>query len=159
MGTELCFVMPAMENLIGSNLTSVIGSLNAGLKASPTNYLQTFGSAMSAAAIESNITAAEKYLINVWKKNTHCQTFDEQRYWSYHHSNTMNVNELPPTSASMRLHILRAMYITYIQTHFMDQHENLDPNLFGYTQGDDNCTPQKIHTIIPPVDDLPPNCT
>ena len=60
----------------------------------------------SEACLEDNIMMAEEYLVNVVQKGTKCKTFDELRVWKYHHSKCMLIEDLPPTSRSIRLHIL-----------------------------------------------------
>ena len=53
-------------------------------------------------SIEKNIKMAEEYLVKVVKRDTECKNFDELRVRSYCHSKCALIEELPPTSASVR---------------------------------------------------------
>src|SRR5437867_763472 len=87
---------------------------------------------------EETIIQAEKYLINVIKKDSPCKNMDELRYWMYCHSKNKCLEDLPPTSRVTRQHILRALFGTYIQAHCLEENcHQLDPLLFGYTDGGD----------------------
>ena len=49
------------------------------------------------------------------QKDSSCKSFDKLRSYQYHYSTNNAIRELPPTSASINLHILRAFYLTHIQ--------------------------------------------
>ena len=107
----------------------------------------------------SSVNKAEQYLVQVVKKNNISVTFDDLRYWTNHFTNAVSVNELPPTSQSIRLHILRALYITYYQINLLQSNiEQLDPLKFGYIIEENCLIPAKIHILYPTIDELPPKC-
>ena len=98
-------------------------------------------------------------MVRVTEKNSKYQTFDELRVSSYYHSKSVLIEDLPPTSASMRLHILRAFYITYTQTNCLNRFKApLNPLLFGYQIQDDLLVPKQVKILLPPLSDLVPSC-
>ena len=101
---------------------------------------------------------AEQFLVNIVKKGTECSTFDELRVWSYYHAKCALIENLPPTSKTIRLHILRSFYIVFMQTNCLDL-KYLDPTLFGWKEDSDLLLPDRVQILIPPSDDLIYNCT
>ena len=61
-------------------MTSKVGTKVAALKASPGRFLQGFGEYDVTDTIFHN---AEKYLVNVIRLKTKCETFDDLRYHQY----------------------------------------------------------------------------
>lgn len=55
---------------------------------------------------------AEKYLVQIKYKTSPLSSFDELRYQEYTYNNKA-IMEHSPTSNTVRLHILRALYITH----------------------------------------------
>lgn len=110
--------------------------------------------------LKSSMESAEKYLVQVYKKNSVCTNFDELRYHTYHFGRTaVSLLDLPPSSQSIALHILRAYYATYQQVNILEVNIlKLDPTQFGYVLEDNNLLPRKILTLYPPIDELVPNC-
>ena len=109
--------------------------------------------------IESSIKNAEKYLVQVLKRNNSSETFNELRYWMYHYGNRKTILDLPPSSDSIRLHILRAFYVTYQQINILKKDcYKLDPLNFGYIFDNDFVVPMKNNALFPPIDELVPNC-
>ena len=55
-------------------------------------------------SIEKNIKMAEEYLFEVVKRGTdsECKNLNELRVWSYCQSKCALIEELPPTSTSIR---------------------------------------------------------
>ena len=106
------------------------------------NYLYLLYLGISQSYIDHVIINTEKYLIQVIKKNNKTETFDELRYIMYHHSSRTAISELVPTSASIRLHILRALYHTYQQLNILKTNRPLlKPEHFGYCYKDDCLIP------------------
>lgn len=73
---------------------------------------------------------AEEYLCLVVSKTANKKTFDELRCWSYCWVLTKNclVENLPPTSNSIKLHILRAFYVVNTQLNCLNSYATaLDP--------------------------------
>ena len=69
----------------------------------------------SETGIKNSIRNGEQYLIKVLKKTRQSLTFDDLRYWIYHYGSQFLITELPPTSASIHLHILRSFIATHKQ--------------------------------------------
>ncbi|KAJ8668266.1 hypothetical protein QAD02_009929 [Eretmocerus hayati] len=110
-GEEFCSVLPAIHHLTGSDYTSKIGTKTKALQGNPVHFLLRFAKDDSEICIEESIKLAEEYLVNIVQKSSKCDTFDRLRLWSYYHSNKSLIEDLPPTSKSIRLHILRAFYV------------------------------------------------
>lgn len=93
------------------------------------------------------------------KKTCELATFDEFRLWSYNRGICTTVFELPPTSNSIRLHILRALFVTHQQINILNEEANkLKPEFFGYELENGYIVPKKVPLQYPPIDDLIPNC-
>ena len=72
---------------------------------------------------------------------------------------SVSVENLPSTSQTMRLHILRCFYITHLQMNCLNVNAtSLDPELFGFEKHDDLLIPKKVKILLPPIEDLIPNC-
>lgn len=65
--------------------------------------------------MEESVAMAEEFLVKIMRKGSDCKTADDLRLRSYHHATCALIEELPPTSNSMKLHILRAYYVVYTQ--------------------------------------------
>jgi hypothetical protein len=65
---------------------------------------------------------------------------------------------LPPTSRSVREHILRSLYCTHNQIMCLEPQINLDPTLYGYTNTGDWLLPKTGIIVCPDEDDLVPSC-
>ena len=145
LGDPLCKVLPAVHTLTGCDYTSKFGTKAAALKASPETFLKGFGT--TEVDIENTIQLAEKYLVQVRKKDSLCDTIDQLRYYEYHHSKSL---DLPPTSHATRLHILRSFYVTYQMTKLLTAtQEQIDPTLYGFQETDNLLVPQIGRNPIP----------
>ena len=110
--------------------------------------------------INENVRAAEEFLIQVIKKDSHCKTFDQLRLSIYKQQQSKTLQELPPSSDSVKDHILRAYFICYQQIHCFDQNsEQLDPLYFGFIKEDGLLIPKKILVTFPSNEDLVPSCS
>ena len=105
-------VLPAIHNLTGSDTCSKIGTKKAAIKANPTDYLKEFGRDL--ANFQESAFKAEEYLVKVLSLTTSFKTMDELRFYKFHHSKNMKIVDLPPTSFSLKGHLLRAFYATYM---------------------------------------------
>ena len=113
----------------------------------------------SITSIEENIEMAEQYLVKVFKRSTNCKNFDELRIFSYHLKCAL-IDDLPPTSNTIKLHILRAYYIVYCHINCLEiTVTSIDPKLFGFVEENDLLLPEKVEILIPPVEEFSPNCT
>lgn len=109
---------------------------------------------MSEVDVAMAVRNAEEYLLKIKKKNKF-SSFDMLRYKTY--SNHALISDLPPTSATIYLHILRAFYVTYQQINLLNQdRELLDPELFGYCVIDEYIVAKEISVLYPPLDQLLP---
>ena len=76
-----------------------------------------------------------------------------------HYGNTTSILDLPPTSNSIKLHILRAFYATYEQINLLNAEcLKLDPLQFGYVLEDEYLIPKKVAISFPSINELVPNC-
>ena len=70
----------------------------------------------------------------------------------YHYGNTTSILDLPPTSNSIKLHILRAFYATYEQINLLNAEcLKLDPLQFGYVLEDDYLILKKVAISFPSI--------
>lgn len=110
--------------------------------------------------IALSVEKAEKYLVKVLRGSSGATTFNELRYLLYHHGKKIAFTDLPPTSSSMKLHILRAIYHTHLQiTCITESPSILDPCQFGYEQLGGRLIPKSVIELYPSIYDLVPNCT
>ncbi len=150
LGPQLCDVLPALHALTGNDITSKVGTKSASLKAEPTKYLLEFEKTSNA-----EVTSAEQYLVQVMKKGSTFETMDKLRYEIYHHSKSASFADLPPTSFSLKGHIMRAHYSVYQQLHCLDD-DSLDPHHYGFEEDDGLLIPITYHQLLP--DNLPLDC-
>jgi len=101
--------------LTGSDVTFKVGTKAAALKAQPERYLQDFGENTFA----TDLFQAEKYLVNVFEAKSTCATFDELRYNIYTSKNK-TLTELPPTSSTIRGHLLHCHYFVRVCVTLLD---------------------------------------
>ena len=98
---------------------------------------------------------AEEFLVKIMRKGSDCKTSDELRVWSYHHAKCVLIEELPPTSKSIRLHILRSFYVVYTQINCLNKYaRQLNPTEYGWNQEDDLLLPEKVLILLPSADEL-----
>lgn len=79
---DLSTVLPAAHVLTGCDTKSKFGTKHSALKAAPAKYLSKFGHPVTGPDLDDSIELAEKYLVQVLKRNTQCSTMDELRYVS-----------------------------------------------------------------------------
>lgn len=67
------------------------------------------------------------------------------------------VDELIPSSESIKYHIERAFIATYNQFNILNTNcKTLDPSMFGFIKEESYLLPKKVLSIFPPIDDLIP---
>ena len=117
---------------------------------------------LSEGTIRNYMYQAEKYLVRVLDRNTNCETFDSLRYKMYTQK-MCAISELPCSSRSVELHILRAFFATYNLKNILSPTALvLDLNFFGYNVEKDKSmqiSPRKNNDIYPPIRNLVPCCT
>lgn len=153
LGSDTSKILVALHHLTGCDSTSKFGTKAAALKADPVHYLSDFGKELNCI----NFILVEEFLVNVYKSGTSCRTMDELRYYLYHHSKK-TILELPPTSRSVRGHVLRAFFGTYLQLHCVSNPQ-LDPRHFGFIEEDGNLQPDQLQVLLPDDFALPCKCT
>ena len=116
------------------------------MKADPVQFLQLFGKNPHHAAFTQTLDMAERYLVQVLKRGTHCQTMDELRFVLYHQSR-QSFLDLPPTSFATKGHILRAFYVTYMPLNCLDTIEQ-DPKNFGFEEQDGLIVPNTFRRLV-----------
>ena len=151
LDTHVCKVLIPLHHLTGCDSTSKFGTKAAGLKANPGHYLCDFGKDPN----DIDFGLVEEFLVNVYKSGTHCKSMDELRYHLYHHHSKKTILDLPPTSHSIKGHILRAFHGTYLRLHCLDRPQ-LDPQSFGFSQEDGIMQPDRLQILLP--DDFPMPC-
>ncbi|XP_033218033.1 uncharacterized protein LOC117173515 [Belonocnema kinseyi] len=128
-------VLSAIHHLTGSDYTSNVGTKYAELVSKPEHYLKNFSLVSTEEDMDNSLRAAEEYLVKVVRSasmNVESKTFDQLRFAMYHFNNS-GIHDLPPTSASIRLHIQRAFYNTNLQLNCLNAlSKQLNPLLFGY---------------------------
>lgn len=103
---------------------------------------------------------AEKYLVRACKNIDNINTFNELRLWSYKFSKNFTLADLPPTTDSIRLHILRSYFVTYMYINCLNnQAPKLNPINYGFRFEGTLLVPQKVEILLPPPQELIPNCT
>lgn len=181
----MCSILPAILHLSGSDYTSKICTKLAAINADPEKYLLHFAQGrklwlpylikhvllfleltgyiefpeITSVNAEKQMELAEEYLVKTWKKNCEAKTFDELRVWVYRYGSKGSLKDLPPTSASIRLHILRALHATLTYVTCLEENApTLDPLCYGYVECDGGLVPKRVETLLPPTEELLPNC-
>lgn len=113
---------------------------------------------MDPESVEEAIALAEKFLVQVLKRESDCSTMDQLRLWMYYWGGKQDLVDLPPTSRSVREHILRSLFCTYNQIMCLEPLINLYPTLYGYTNTGDWLLPKTGFIICPDEDDLVSSC-
>jgi hypothetical protein len=103
------------------------------------------------------IDKAEAYLTQVHKKGTTMKTMNQLRSHRYHHAKQSRLDDLPPTSHAIRLHIERAYFATNEMVSLLSPCEPIDPRQFGFELIDDLLVPSRGNNPIP--EDLAIHCT
>ena len=130
IGRTLSQALPAVHTLSGCDHTCKLGKKHTALLVKPELYLRDFG--LSKDNVDSLIDIAEAYLTQVLKKGTTLKTMDHLRSFKYHHAKQTSLEDLSPTSYSIRLHIKRAYLATYEVVSLFKSQESLDPRNFGF---------------------------
>ncbi|KAL4238796.1 hypothetical protein ACF0H5_003503 [Mactra antiquata] len=144
----LCRVIIALHVLTGCDLTSKVGTKRAALKANPELYLTLFGNSLDEENRREILALAERYLVKVCKPSSSCETMDELRYSMYRCSKSINLKDLPPTSASIKNHILRCLYVSFKQMNCLKQ-LNINPTDFGYEETGGLISPCRVYNPVP----------
>ena len=109
--------------------------------------------------LDDSIDKAEKYLLAMAFPGYECENFNELRY-SVYYKKLCDYSDLPPTTDSIRLHILRAYYATHQQISLLEKNRRiLDPLKYGYCYDDDDILmPKRNYILFPPISELVPCC-
>ena len=155
VGMNLCKVLPAIHALSGCDYTSKVGTKHSALLVNPEMYLKDLG--ILNHNVDSLFDKAEAYLTQVLKKGTTFKTLDQLRFHKYHHAKRASLEDLPPTSYSIRLHIKRAYLATYEMISIFTSQASLDPRQFGFELNDELLIPSNGRNPIP--EDFAIHCT
>ena len=101
--------MPLLEAI----LPAKFGTKAVALKADPVSYMKGFGEIPNDSNLDALYAKAEGYLVQVIKEGKHCKTVNELWYLVYHQSKVTSLDELPPTSYSLRRHLPRSFYSVF----------------------------------------------
>ena len=113
LGGEKCSALLKAYILTWYDVTSKIGTKASAVASKPENYLDDFG---IGSLRDSSLAWAEKYLVRIFSPKSNCKTSDDLRYEIYK-TKKKALNQLPPTSSTIRGHLLRAITLcTYAQT-------------------------------------------
>ena len=127
-------------------MTSRVGTKAAALKAKPESYLQHFGEEPLS---EATIRLTEKYLVKVVDLKSGSETFDELRYKIYT-TKGKSINNLPPTSSSLKGHLLRCHYFANMCLSLLNFRDfNLLPTNYGWSYLNGMLTADKNLSIMP----------
>ena len=154
-------ILPAIHALTGSDSTSKVS--NKRIAPSKAEYfaqqLQNFG---KTPINDEMISTAETFLVScLARKSSNASTFKELRLEQYHKKAfKFDLEKIVPTSAKIRLHILRAYYQTYmwISAPYVSKCE-IDPTHYGYELQIDILVPAITNNkSMPPDFPSPCNC-
>ena len=147
-------MLPAVHAHTGCDVTSKFGTKSAGIKSNPSMYLKDFGKLEG--DVEEALCSAEKYLVQVLNSGDHSiKTLDNLKYRIYHQHKSTTTLDLPPTSYAAKGHILRALYVVYIQTNCLNN-ASLDPMKYGFQMVEGILEPKIYHHPLP--DHMATNC-
>ncbi|KAK7067945.1 hypothetical protein SK128_028378, partial [Halocaridina rubra] len=107
--------------------------------------------------MDNEVAKAEAYLMQIFKKGTGMETMDQLRYYKYHHAKRSCLDDLPPTSHTIRLHIRRTHFATNQMVSLLSSCEPLDPKEFDFELIGNLLVPSKGNNPIP--EDLAIHCT
>ena len=145
LGEDLCSVLIKAHIFTGCDYTSKVGTKSAAVKSKPELYLMDFGNETS---INEQYSIAEKYLVNFVQKNSQHNTFNELRYEQYF-CRRKQIADLSPTSVSIRGHLKRCYYVTYMCINLLKSRELLDPLSYGWHVFDGGFYPDQQIVTLP----------
>lgn len=148
--------LPAIHSLTGCDTTSKIGTKLAALRAAEScaeDLLFDFGKQPLNEDMEKR---AEEFLVRTLGSNL--RTMDALRFHQYHHKKVRNIQDLVPTSRSIRLHIKRSYFQCYKWIHALEVIAELNPLDYGYTKMEGTLIPQITEDPSEP-EDFPKPCT
>ena len=134
---ELAEVLPAIHALTGCDTTSKVGTKARALKVGVLSGYKLLYSFGRDNIHEDMIYDAEKFLVKCIS-NHEVDAFDELRCLVYHEKHlTFDIDRFPPTSNSIRFHILRAYQQcrVWLYAPFLENIE-LDALNYGYNLDD-----------------------
>ena len=163
-----CLVLPALHMLTGCDTTSKVGTKSSAVQEALVDKkghdkelwkeLKGFGETESDLVLEKCFKQAERFLVRIYKPTTKVNTMDALRDSIYHRSESKTLEDLPPTSHSLRDHIKRAFYITFQQVHCLDTYDyDLKATDYGFEKVEDKLMPVQSYNPLPEA--LPLCCT
>ena len=153
-------VLPAVHALTGCDTTSKVGTKTSSYRAATKYGFELLHSFGKSDITEPILLSAEEFLVRCLDSKSNVKTFDDLRNQMYHTKTfQLDLEKLPPTSGSIRLHILRA-YLQcklWLNAPIMRQC-TVDATEYGYCQDEDELTPQIVLDGSLP-DDFPMPCS
>ena len=141
-------VLPAVHALTGCDTTSKVGTKTSSYPATTKYGFELLHSFGKSDITEPMLLSAVEFLVRCLDSKSNVKTFDDLRNQMYLTKTfQLDLEKLPPTSGSIRLHILRA-YLQY----------TVDAAEYGYCQDEDELTPQIVLDGSLP-DDFPMPCS
>ena len=149
LGTALSKAILKAYILTGNDYISKIGTKHAAISCKPDYYLANFGDAE--ALSEQDIYQAEEFLVHVWagvRSSTTSQTFDQLRL--EHYLNGSSIDNLPPTSSVVRVHIHRGYFLIKEASNLLKlgKHSS-DPLQYGWREQFGRLIPSKNFKSLP----------
>ena len=162
---SLCLPNSQIQNLIinlGCDRTGKIGTKARALEIAKTKGYSLLHSFAARELSKEMIATSELFLVSCVSKNTRLTNFDELREEIYHNKSfKLDIEKLPPTSNSIKLHIRRAYLQAYLWYRApFEKVLDLDPTEFCYARNDDDhfYAVVTIKKNVPEDFSLPCNC-
>ena len=112
----------------------------------PENYLADFG---IEPLQDSSLVCGEKYLVKVISPKSYCETFDDLRHEIYK-TKEKALNELPPTSSTIRGHLLRSHYFVHLFSNILGSCSKIiEPANYGWIIENELLVPTKHFATVP----------
>ncbi len=150
LGRELCEVLPAVHALTGCDITSKFGTKAAALKSKPSSTPKRIREELKQFCVWMKLNC-------IWYKSWNVVTIIYKLWLNCdHHSKSVTILDLPPTSHATTGHIIRAFYSTYNQINCLSA-LTLNPTDFGFELVDGLLVPDRFYLPLP--DDVAIVCT
>ena len=125
---------------------SKVGTKQAAMKVNAIHYLNGFGHGLQ--LTEDEEKKAEEFLAKVYSHTSGLTTFDELRVRHFLKNNS--ISNLPPTSKSVKTHILRWWYLTKVCSSLLSNtFDDLNPLEYGWYKDEEDLLPVKNLSILP----------
>ena len=157
--TDFIDILPAIHALTGCDTTSKVGTKKKAIKKGNKNAYNLLCYFGKNEISESMIADAEKFLVQCITSDD-TDNFDDLRFNVYHKKHLQfDTERFPPTSASIRQHILHAYLQCYMWYHCpFTENIHLNPLEYGYKIDEEENLVPIIMTEPCIADDFPQQC-